>query len=367
MPTRSRKLAIWRALPPYLGGKRRLVGHIFREIDRVVPRRLWGKLTLLDGFLGGGAVSLYAKAQGFAVIATDIAERSVIVGQALIQNSRVTLTHEDILRVAAPSDGPPGRVEQNHAPNTFTAAQARVLDRTLVVAGETRDVAKAALLRLLAIRVMLLAHPMSQVRGGNMGKVAKGEFDSITQSCLPNYVDGLRLTRVDRLWQLAQQINAGVFHGEARVMKTDILGVLPDIPGHVFYMDPPYPSTSSYEREYKVIDEILEGESLPVSPFSRKDGAALLDRVFEKATHIPVWVLSLGNATVSIEELEAKMRIHGREVRSTSIQYAHKASLAAKESRERNREFILVAWDPEAALMQSLSPGMRQRQGEEVH
>ncbi|MCK4414940.1 MAG: DNA adenine methylase, partial [Candidatus Eisenbacteria sp.] len=335
MPTRSRKLAIWGSLAPYLGGKRRLCPTIFREIDRIVPRRHWPGLVLLDGFLGGGAVSLFGKAQGLRIIATDIAERSVIVGQALIQNSRVILTREDVLRIAAPSDAPPGKVEETYTPDVFTIAQARVLDRALALAGETRDVAKAALLRLLAIRVMLLAHPMSQVRAGNMAKVTDGQFDSVTQTCLPNYIAGLRLTRVDRLWQLAQRINGGVFAGTARVLKTDILSVLSDIPASIVYLDPPYPGTSSYEREYKVIDEILEGRSLPVSPFSKTGGAALLDRVFEKARHIPVWALSLGNAEVTIAELEAKMRRHGRLVRSISIKYPHKASVAAKESRER--------------------------------
>ena len=354
MRTRSRKLAIWRALPPYLGGKRRLVGYIFREIDRVLPRKLWPRLTLLDGFLGGGSVSLYAKALGFSVIATDIAERAIVVGQALIENSRVVLRKEDALRIAAPSDGPPSRVEHNYVPGTFTRAQARVLDRALSLAEESRDVARRALLRLLAVRVALLCHPMSQVRAGNMPRITDGQFDSITESCLKSYVDGLRLTRPDRLWQLVQQINSGVFHGTARVMKASILDVLPDIGAHVFYMDPPYPGTSSYEREYRVIDEILEGSALPVSPFSAKGGAALLDRVLERATHIPVWVLSLGNATVTIEELEAKMRKHGREVRSTSIRYAHKAAVASKEAREQNREFILVGWDPD--LLEDLSP-----------
>ena len=353
MRTRSRKLAIWRSLPPYLGGKRRLCPLIFRELGRVVPRKLWPQLTLLDGFLGGGAVSLFAKAQGFRVIGTDIAERSIVVGQALIANSRVTLRREDVLRVAAPSDGPPGRVERSYVPGTFTRAQARVLDQALSLAEESRDVARRALLRLLAVRVALLCHPMSQVRAGNMPKVTEGRFDSVTQSCLKSYVDGLRLTRPDQLWDVARQINGGVFHGEGRVIKTSILDVLPDIPAHVFYMDPPYPGTSSYEREYRVIDEILEGTSLPVSPFSAKGGASLLDRVLERATHIPVWVLSLGNATVTTDELEAKMRGHGREVRSTSIRYAHKAAVASKEAREQNREFILVGWDP--ALLEDLS------------
>ena len=52
---KSRKrLSAWSALPPYLGGKRRLAPTIFREIDRILPRRLWRDLTFLDGFLGGG-------------------------------------------------------------------------------------------------------------------------------------------------------------------------------------------------------------------------------------------------------------------------------------------------------------------------
>ena len=95
---RHRKLAIWASLPPYLGGKRRLCPTIFREIDDLVPRRLWGRVAFLDAFLGGGSVSLYAKAQGFRVVATDIADRAIVVGEALIANSRVRLTKEDVLR-----------------------------------------------------------------------------------------------------------------------------------------------------------------------------------------------------------------------------------------------------------------------------
>src|SRR6266436_2244796 len=102
IPRKRSKLAIWSALYPYLGGKRRLCPLIFREIDRVVPRRLWSGLKFLDAFLGGGSVSLGAKAQGFRVIATDIAERSIIVGHAVIDNSRVKLNREDVLRLLAP-------------------------------------------------------------------------------------------------------------------------------------------------------------------------------------------------------------------------------------------------------------------------
>src|SRR5437867_13416924 len=137
---RGRRMKMWSALYPYLGGKRRLCPLIFREIDRVVPRRFWSGLTFLDAFLGGGSVSLGAKAQGFKVVATDIAERSIVVGQALIENTRVRLTKEDVLRLLAPRMGNPGRVERVLTPSVFTANVGRFLDAAFETAEQTGDV-----------------------------------------------------------------------------------------------------------------------------------------------------------------------------------------------------------------------------------
>ena len=111
---------------------------------------------------------------------------------------------------------------------------------------------------MLAIRLALLEHPMSQVRKGTIHRVATGEYESITESCVHHYVEGLRLTRPDRVWRLAQQLNAGVFQGEGRVIKASIFDVLPEFKADVAYFDPPYPGVMSYEKEYKIIDQILE-------------------------------------------------------------------------------------------------------------
>src|SRR5215471_21432678 len=127
MARRNRRLSMWGALPAYLGGKRRLCSTILREVDRILPRRQWPGLTFLDAFLGGGAVSLYAKAQGFRVVATDIAERAIVVGQALIENQRVKLTREDVLKLAATRQGDPGPIETKFCPSVFAANQARFL------------------------------------------------------------------------------------------------------------------------------------------------------------------------------------------------------------------------------------------------
>ena len=350
-----KKLAMWSALPGYLGGKRRLCPLIFRELDRILPRRLWSGMTFLDGFLGGGSVSLFAKAQGLRVVAIDIAERSIAVGEALIANSRVKLIKDDVLRLAAPSDDPPGRVERDYVPRVFTREQARFLDRALSLAQQSGDKAKGALLRLLAIRVALLAHPMSQVRAGTIHRLDTGEYESITESCLYHYIDGLRLTRPGKLWKISQRINAGVFQGEGCVFKANIIDILPELDADVAYFDPPYPGVMSYEKEYKIIDEILEGSSRPTSPFTAKDGASMLDVVLERAKHIPVWLLSLGNAVVGVEELETKMVRFGRKTKSLTVKYQHLPAVATEKKKQENREFLVIGWDPTSPLIREAS------------
>ena len=356
-----KKLSMWSSLPPYLGGKRRLCPLFFREIDRLIPRRRWPRLSLLDGFLGGGSVSLFAKAQGFKVMATDIAARAITVGQALIVNSRVRLCREDILKVLAPRGHDAGRIEQELVPSVFPATVARVLDSCLELAEVSAVPAKAALYRLLAIRAALLCHPMSQVRPGTIHRATAGEWESITPSCLYHYTEAPRLATMGRLWPLAEQINLGVFAGKAEVRQANILEVLPEIHADVAYFDPPYPGVMSYEKEYKVIDRILEGKSRPTSPFTAKDGALLLDELLDRARHIPLWLLSLGNALVTLPELEKKMQRLGRQTKAIAVKYQHLPAVATEEKKERNREFLVVGWEPDAAIFAGPDPGLIHR------
>ncbi|MGH7484069.1 MAG: DNA adenine methylase, partial [bacterium] len=270
-----------RALPPYLGGKRRLCGAIFGEIDRVLPREHWRRLAFLDGFLGGGSVSLYAKAQGFGVISTDIAARSIAIGQALIENGHVRITREELCRILATpiAETTPNAIR--FVPSVFTENVGAVLDKLFHAATLTPIQAKAALYRLLAIRIALLAHPMSQVRSGTAHRASTGEWEAITPSCRKHYVDALRLDSIDKLWHIAQKINAGVFDGRGRVIQQSVLEALPEISPDVAYFDPPYAGVMSYEKEYRVIDQMLEGTTRETSPFTARDGASMIDALLE--------------------------------------------------------------------------------------
>ena len=108
-------------------------------------------------------------------------------------------------------------------------------------------------------------------------------------------------------------------------------------------MDPPYPSTTSYEREYAVLDDLLEGETRPASSFSRS--ADVLPALFEACRHIPVWLISLNNAALELEELLDLVRQHRPNVRALEVPYRHLGSIASENKNERNREYVVLAKD----------------------
>jgi hypothetical protein len=139
-----------------------------------------------------------------------------------------------------------------------------------------------------------------------------------------------------------------VFEGQGEVRRESVLDALPSIEADVAYFDPPYPGVMSYEKEYRIIDQLLEGSVRETSPFTARDGAAMIDHLFEKAGHIPIWVLSLGNAVVGIDELTAKMTRFGRSTKAIEIAYQHIPAVATAEKKATNREFLVVGWDDEA-------------------
>ena len=181
-----------RALPAYLGGKRRLAPLIFAELATVLPPRAWSEATLLDPMCGGGAVALWAKAQGFSVVAGDAAERGAVVARALIANSRVRLRRQDLLAaLACPPPPDSGRPRMD----VFTPEQERALQRILAVADRSAD-PLASLLQLVAIKAVLRAFPMSLPNATDAVSAAAGDFDRVSSRRLPPLRAGAGAIRV---------------------------------------------------------------------------------------------------------------------------------------------------------------------------
>ena len=334
-------LRMYRALPPFLGGKRKLVHLIFSALATAVPRSDWRSLRFIDPFLGGCSVSLFAKAQGFHVVCNDLALRSIAVGRALIVNGSVTFDPADLAALLKKPPGPYGRTaEERYSPVVLPRRHAVLLDRALQNLKVFSE-PKRSLAILLLIKWVLRIQPMSMLRGTDARAAFEGDLDRVSPRRLGHYLRGERLLRPGAWLSLAEEVNGGVFSGEGEAHQGDALTFLESKGGDVVYLDPPYPGTTSYEREYAVLDDLLEGQIRPVSSFSRS--ADLLPALFEACRHIPVWLLSLNNACLSLEELLDLVRRHRRNVRAVEVPYRHLGSIASEEKNAKNREFIVLA------------------------
>ena len=332
-----------RGLPAYLGGKRVLAPLIFALLSQHVERSAWSEKTFIDPFLGGGSVSLTAKALGFPVICNDLALRSAVVGRALIANSSVRLTEADVLvLLPEPACAYRKTAQERFAPSVFSAAHACALDRALFWAGSDAFAEpKRSLARLLAIKWLLRVQPMSMLRGTDAKAAFSGDLDRVSSRRVGHYLRSFSLLEPWAWWRLAQEVNRGVFPGSGEAHQTDAVAFLADVEGDVVYLDPPYPGTTSYEREYAVLDELLEGRRYETSPFSRS--ADLLTELFRACHQIPVWLVPFNNSMLSLEELKAMICPHRPNIASVRVPYRHLGSIASEEKNAKNEEYIVLA------------------------
>jgi hypothetical protein len=283
------------ALPPYLGGKRKLLGRIFKHIPRPDDAPVF-----VDAFLGGGSVSLFAKARGHRVVGNDIALRSQIIGEALIVNNRTRLTPQDVTRLFVKNGDNGHFVEENFADKVVTAQHARFLDTALANARVTSGVKKWLLL-LLLLKYILRLRPM-----GNFGaktivqQAGDGRWEEMNQHYVRDMlVRGVANHPKTVAETLRKQINGGVFsNGQTNeVYCLDVFEFLRSAEGDILYLDPPYAGTAAYETALSPLDSMLEGRMVRPerSGFSKAGAIDLLEQLLASSERLPIWVISYGN------------------------------------------------------------------------
>ena len=331
----------FRALPPYLGGKRRLAQLVLALLTEVLPPDRWASRTFVDPFLGGGSVSLLAKGRGFLVLCNDLALRSAAIGHGLIANSSAKLSSADVAMLLQEPDGPyEALAEDCYSPSVLPLAHARVVDRVVANLASLPEPVRSLAIVLL-MKWILRIQPMSLIRGTDAKAAHEGDFDQVSPRRLGHYMKADKLLEVRAWLSLAEEVNLGVFPGQGRAYQLDVFEFLAQVEGDVVYLDPPYPGTTSYEREYAVLDDLLEGEKRPTSGFSRS--ADLLTDLFVACEHIPIWLLSLNNAVLDQKALEDLVGRHRKNVRCLAIPYRHLTSIASEKKNEENREYIVLA------------------------
>jgi adenine-specific DNA methylase len=333
-----------RALPPYLGGKRKLLGQIFKHLPPPAEAPVF-----IDGFLGGGSVSLMAKARGYRVISNDIALRSYIVGKALIENSRIKLEEVDITRLFIKAEDPGDFIKANFSPDVLPTEQAQFLDGAMAAVRKVEGV-KRWLLLLLLTKFIIRQRPMGNFGARTIMRQIDGrDLERIN----PHYLRDILSRNVyghprEILLGLMKDINRGIFdNGKGNIAcRRDVFDFLRDVDGgDILYLDPPYAGTTSYESALKPLDSILEGKIIKSEPsvFSRKDALIWLERLFDSSQRFPVWTISYGNARISLDELKLLVRKFKSEIISEEYKYAHLKSLSRQERSEENMEFLIIA------------------------
>ena len=315
---------ILQALPPYLGGKRRLAPLIFALLHELIPQANWPGLIFLDPMCGGGAVALAAKALGLNVSAGDGSLRGVIVARALIANSSTRISEHEIARLLIYAA--PDKASGTHDQNIFS----RLFD-----AAADRPEPLGSLLQLVLVKAYLKSFPMSLPSATDARAFMSGDIDRISPRRLISYMKGQELRTQTGLWHIARQINSGVIGGPGRAVHGDVFEVIRSRSADVLYLDPPYAGTTGYSQTYRPLDRLL-GDSVESQPPS-------LDDLLESASHIPVVILSYGGPGVTAESIAEIVSAHRHVVRSVDIPYAHLGSIATAKRKKKTREVIIIA------------------------
>lgn len=332
-------LKIFDALLPYFGGKRKLCPIIFTHISAHLPREQWQGRVFVDAFLGSGAVSLYAKAQGFKVIANDIAERSILAGKALIENNQTFITDSDLHRLFLPNDNR-RYIESKLTPRYFTKRHAVFLDTAFSNAERPLD-------KYLLLKYIFHIRPYSKFSSPNAFNkpMEEGRFDEIkatyTKHIRENLTPPLKILKLQK-----DRINKGIFSNGQKneIYKQDVFDFIKTAGGDILYLDPPYAGTLSYESEYGVLDEIL-GDIKQKSMFSLKGGMELLGELLESADKFPLWVISFGNAAGK-NDLNKLVGIVSklRRCSAKEFNYRHCEAMATEAHKQNCREWLVIAW-----------------------
>jgi len=333
-------LRFFQALPPYFGGKRGLTAQIFRHVPPPADAPVF-----VDAFMGGGSVALYAKARGYRVIANDIAERSAIVGRAVIANGTVRLHEDDVRVLLAPHPASDGYVEKAYASDHFLPRHARIIDGALAHARSASNPVRRDLLLLAVVHFILRWRPFGDFhQPGLIHKLVSGDCDDVNPNVYKVKLATLfKHPSPERMRLILRDLNRGIFsNGHENAMhQEDVFDFLEQAEGDILYLDPPYWGSNAYEKVYRVLDSILAGREVErsISRFNRSDAKTALLELLGRAARFPVWVLSFGGGRIDAEECrEMVARFRSAEV----IPVHHRYHYAEAGGQRADAKEILV-------------------------
>ncbi|AYO30610.1 hypothetical protein D2962_08230 [Biomaibacter acetigenes] len=328
------------ALPPYFGGKQNLLKKIFNLLPG--PEKA---PTFVDAFLGGGSVSLYAKAMGYKVHCNDLAERAAVIGRGLIENARTRLNKTDVAMLLKPNDY--SLCQKEPLIKYFTDDDAVFIDTILGNLRQKEAGYKKDLLTLALINFILRSR-----HHGDFG--VQWTYEALRPKeniYLPlGHMRSAKLylkSSTDRLLKEIRKVNASVFSNgqENTFSQMDVLQFLERVRADIAYFDPPYYGSAPYEERYKVLDWILKGEvkEPEISGFNKQQAYHLIEDMLERAEWAKIWVISYGGPKVDRREFLSIVQRHRPTAVEIPLKYKYRFGNQKADSDKRDTEILIYA------------------------
>lgn len=147
----------------YSGSKRRLLDWIWEHIKDLRFN------SVLDVFGGTGSVSLMFKRYGKKVLYNDLLKFNQIIGTAVVENSKVTVTEEDINAVLKFSqDGYPNFIQREFHGIFFLDKENAWLDKVVTNITSMKDRYKRSILMASLFQACLAKRPFNLFHRANL-------------------------------------------------------------------------------------------------------------------------------------------------------------------------------------------------------
>lgn len=320
----------------YLGSKLKLLEWLDEEIDTVFKEN--NVKTVVDAFAGTHIVSYMFKQQGYRVLSNDFLLFNYFMGKGVIENNKVSLSEEEILRLLTPRTSSVTFIQDEYTDVYFPIEDTIFLDNLYLEIQELDCEYKKAI-------------AMSSISQAILKKAPYGRFTTTTMRNIG------KKTMVEYFETTLRQFNALVLDNseENVAYSEDSIELLPKLEADAVYFDPPYggKSFSKYEHFYNFTevyanywkDEVRVGKLKQVkkkeSVFSYgKNHTEYLDLLLHNSNHIPIWVFSYNNnGGMPIEKLIEMISKYKKNVEVKEISYEYANKLRSYS------EFLIIAKD----------------------